>query len=62
MSHETSQGTEVKVTRVVMRLVPCERHAFAANGQQTAMQNPNGYRHDCQACAEMPRKYEELED
>lgn len=60
--NESFQKAEVVVKRTVMRLIPCSRHALAADGKQHAMQNPNGYRHDCQACAEMPRKYEELKD
>lgn len=60
--NDSFQRAEVKVIRTVERLIPCRTHAYAATGKQTANQNPNGYRHDCPACAETPRKYEELED
>lgn len=62
MSHIATQGSRVTVQAVVTRLEPCERHALAANGLQTALQNPNGYRHDCEACAHTPRRYEKADE
>jgi hypothetical protein len=61
MSQDASQGTVVTVEAVAIRLVPCDKHALAANGKQTATQNPNGYRHDCPECASTPRKFEKVE-
>lgn len=65
-THETTQEALITVTGVVTRLVPCPAHAPGADGSHhfdaagVAVQNPNGYRHDCDACAAAPRVEEAL--
>lgn len=61
MSHDTAQETLVEVTGIVRRLVPCPEHEQDPPGVQLERRNPNGYHHDCAACAAMTPTLEPLE-
>lgn len=63
----SEQEAEVTVEAWVTRLIPCAEHTDRGDGEQhydgagRPMQNPNGYRHDCGACAATPRLVEKIE-
>ena len=66
MSYDAAQETEIEVTATVTRLVPCPEHEGTGSGEMvwngnTPVRNPNGYRHDCDACAATPPRYQTLE-
>lgn len=67
MSHDSSQEAIVTVEGVICRLEPCPEHQGTGDGEQhydgagRAMQNPNGFRHDCAACVATPARLEPLE-
>lgn len=69
MQHQESNHTqevEVAVEGVITRLMPCALHAGQATGEhvmsnEKCIANPNGYHHDCPACATTPTKQEALE-